>query len=45
MTGKLCATNLLHFLEVLTKAADDGKNVNLVFLAFSKAFDKVPTSL
>ena len=35
-------TNLLHFLEILTKAADDGVSVDVVFLDFSKAFDKVP---
>jgi len=42
MPGKSCATNLLHFLEVLTKAADAGENVDVIFLDFSKAFDKVP---
>jgi len=42
MPGKSCTTNLLHFLEVLTKAADDGLDVDVVFLDFSKAFDKVP---
>jgi len=42
MSGKSCTTNLLHFLEILTKAADDGVSVDVVFLDFSKAFDKVP---
>jgi len=42
MPGKSCTTNLLHFLEVLTKAADDGLDIDVVFLDFSKAFDKVP---
>ena len=42
LTGKSCTTNLLHFLEILTKAVDEGHSVDVVFLDFSKAFDKVP---
>jgi len=42
--GKSCTTNLLHFLEVLTKATDEGDSIDVVFLDFSKAFDKVPHS-
>jgi len=42
LKGKSCTTNLLHFLDVLTKAADEGKNMDVIFLDFSKAFDKVP---
>ena len=42
MKGKSSTTNLLHFLEILTKAADNGDNVGVVYLDFSKAFDKVP---
>ena len=45
MGGKSCATNLLNFLEVLTKAADEGQSVDVVYLDFAKAFDKVPHSL
>ena len=37
-----CLTNLLEFLEVITKLIDEGHNVDVVFLDFSKAFDKVP---
>ncbi len=44
LKGKSCTTNLLHFLDVLTKAADEGKNMDVIFLDFSKAFDKVPTT-
>jgi galactitol-specific phosphotransferase system IIB component len=40
--GRSCATNLLEFMEVVTKAADSGKSVNIVYLDFAKAFDKVP---
>ena len=35
-------TNLLEFLEVITKLVDEGHDVDIVFLDFSKAFDKVP---
>ena len=42
LQGKSCTTNLLHFLEVLTKAVDEGENLDVIFLDFSKAFDKVP---
>ncbi len=42
LKGKSCTTNLLHFLEVLTKAVDEGENLDVIFLDFSKAFDKVP---
>ena len=39
---KSCVTNLLEFLEVITRLIDEGNNVDVVFLDFSKAFDKVP---
>ena len=37
-----CLTNLLEFLEVITKLLDEGHSVDVMFLDFSKAFDKVP---
>ena len=37
-----CLTNLLEFLEVITKLVDEGHSVDVMFLDFSKAFDKVP---
>ena len=40
--GKSCLTNLLDFFEVVTKELDEGNNVDLIYLDFSKAFDKVP---
>ena len=40
--GRSCATNLLEFLEKATKAVDEGKSLDVVFLDFAKAFDKVP---
>ena len=40
--GRSCATNLLEFLEKVTLAADEGTAMDVVFLDFAKAFDKVP---
>jgi len=42
MPGKSCTTNLLEFLEEVTKAVDAGQPVDVVYLDFAKAFDKVP---
>jgi hypothetical protein len=40
--GKSCLTNLLLFLEKLTKIVDDGQPADVLYLDFSKAFDRVP---
>ena len=40
--GKYCLTNLLLFLEDITKAIDEGKPLDVIYLNFSKAFDEVP---
>ena len=42
ISGRSCLTNLLEYLEELTKLMDDGKAVDIVYLDFAKAFDKVP---
>ena len=42
MPGKSCATNLCQFMDKVTKAVDEGKAVDIVYLDFAKAFDKVP---
>jgi hypothetical protein len=42
MSGKSCTTNLLEFLEEVTKSVDKGTPMDIVFLDFAKAFDKVP---
>ena len=42
MAKKSCLTNLLEYLEVLTSLVDNGHNVDVVYLDFRKAFDKVP---
>ena len=40
--GKSCLTNLLTFLEHVTSYIDQGRPVDVLYLDFSKAFDKVP---
>ena len=40
--GRSCTTNLLEFLERVTKEVDNGGCMDVVFLDFAKAFDKVP---
>ena len=40
--GRSCLTNLLSFLERVTEELDDGGNVDVIYLDFAKAFDKVP---
>ena len=42
LKNKSCATNLLEFLEKILESIDDGKNLDLLYLDFAKAFDKVP---
>ena len=42
LKARSCLTNLLCFLEEITKWVDDGSPVNVVYLDFQKAFDKVP---
>lgn len=40
--GRSCGTNLLIFLEYVTKQLDGGVPVDAIFLDFAKAFDRVP---
>lgn len=40
--GRSCLTNLLEFMEDVTLNIDQGKPVDIVYLDFAKAFDKVP---
>ena len=38
---KSCVTNLLECLDIITQAINQGALVDLIFLDFAKAFDKV----
>ena len=40
--GRSCTTNLLVYLEDITKLVDDGTPVDAVYLDLAKAFDMVP---
>ena len=40
--GYSCLTNLLQFLDVATESFDKGEQLDVSYLDFSKAFDKVP---
>ncbi|CAM5146477.1 unnamed protein product [Natator depressus] len=40
--GRACLTNLLEFFEGVNKHVDKGDPVDIVYLDFQKAFDKVP---
>ena len=42
LPGRSCLTNLLEYLELLTKLVDKGLPVDVIYLDFAKAFDKVP---
>ena len=42
LKAKACLTNLLCFLREITKWVDDGSPVDVIYLDFQKAFDKVP---
>ena len=37
-----CLTNMLCFLDEIIKWLDEGSPVNIIYLDFQKAFDKVP---
>ena len=42
LPGKLCQSNLLTMLIILTNAIEHNLKVDLVYLKFVKAFDLVP---
>ena len=42
MRDRSCLTNLLEFLDVATDTYDIGKQLDVAYLDFSKAFDRVP---
>ena len=42
MNNKSVTTNYLEFLVVITSAVDEGEAVDIMYLDFQKAFDRVP---
>ena len=42
LKGKSCTSNLVTFMDTVTKIIDDGKSADVFYLDFAKAFDKVP---
>ena len=42
MRGRSCTSNLLSFLDKVTAAVDSREAVDVIYLDFAKAFDKVP---
>ena len=42
VSGKSCVTQLLEFLDDITESLDQGGDIDIIYLDFSKAFDKIP---
>ena len=42
MSGRSTVTNMLVYMEALTRWLDEGHTVDVLYLDFAKAFDKVP---
>ena len=40
--GRSCLSNLLEFMDEVTGILDEGSPVDIIYLDFAKAFDKVP---
>ena len=40
--GRSCLTNLIEFFEEVMEMIDEGRAVDVVYMDFNKAFDKVP---
>ena len=41
MKSRSCQTNLLEFMDFVTEKIDNGESVDIVYLDYSKAFDKI----
>jgi len=44
VNNRSCTTNLLEYLEDITRGLDEGKSLDVIYLDFAKAFDKVPVA-
>ena len=42
LKGKSCVTQLLEYLEDITEAMDNGNDMDVIYLDFCEAFDKIP---
>ena len=42
VSGRSCITQLFEYIEDLTESIDNGEDVDVIYLDFCKAFDKVP---
>ena len=42
VSGKSCVTQLLEFLDNIKEALDQGDDIDIIYVDFSKAFDKIP---
>ena len=42
LKARTCLTNMLRFFEDVTKWGDEGSPVDIIYVDFKKAFDKVP---
>ena len=42
LPGRSCITQFLEYIEDLTEAIDNGEDVDVIYLDFCTAFDKVP---
>ena len=42
VNSRSCATNLIEFFDAVSEAVDSGEGMDIIFLDFAKAFDKVP---
>ena len=44
LKARSCLTNMLCFLEEITKWIDEGSPVDIIYLDFQKTLDKIATS-
>jgi len=43
--GRSCLTNILTFLDEVVECVDSGEEMDVIYMDFAKAFDKVPQRL